>query len=281
MTIESQLFHDNGFVLRKSLFSEAEVAVARDWLLAQDPSKLIKTWTESEPGVPMAIYSVIHETTNPVGRIAVDPRITSVASEIMGEQTYIWSSKVNMKAAWCGAVEYYHQDFVYWRDRGYPSDKMLSCMVFFDRHGIRNAGLHVLPGSHKQGLVAHEPFINLNGLSKWMIPPATLDTLFGSHGIEVVEAEPGDALFFHTSLVHGSSHNISPHRRMICLVQMNTQSNQPSEVPIAAKNFNLRRAEAEVAEAKRRLRYFEEKLSMQRESAEVTFGAPIPKEERC
>jgi hypothetical protein len=62
---------------------------------------------------------------------------------------------------------------------------------------------------------------------------------------------------------------------------MNTQSNQPSEVPIAAKNFNLRRAEAEVAEAKRRLRYFEEKLSMQRESAEVTFGAPIPKEERC
>jgi len=280
VTTERQHFENYGYVLRKSLFSETEVAVARDWLTSQDPSKLIKTWTESEPGVPLAIYSVIHETTNPVGRIAVDARITSAASEIMGEQTYIWSSKVNMKAAWCGAVEYYHQDFIYWKDRGYPSDRMLSCMVFFDPHGIRNAGLHILPGSHKRGLLAHEPFINLNGLSKWMIPPRALDELYESHGIEVIEAQPGDALFFHTSLVHGSSHNISPQRRMICLVQMNTQSNQPTEVPVAAKSFNLRRAELEVAEAQRRLNYFEEKLAKQRTSAEVTFGAPIPKEER-
>jgi len=61
---------------------------------------------------------------------------------------------------------------------------------------------------------------------------------------------------------------------------MNTQSNQPTEVPVAAKSFNLRRAELEVAEAQRRLNYFEEKLAKQRTSAEVTFGAPIPKEER-
>lgn len=280
MSFESKQFEELGYVLIKSLFTESEVASARDWLAAQDSSKLVKTWTESEPGVPLAIYSVIHEEENPVGKVAIDSRITRVASEIMAEETYIWSSKVNMKAAWCGAVEYYHQDFVYWRDRGYPSDRMLSCMVFFDPHGLRNAGLHLFPGSHKHGLIDHEPFINVNGLSKWMIPPKTLDNLNKSHGIEVIEAQPGDALFFHTSLVHGSSHNISPQRRMICLVQMNTSSNQPVDVPVAAKSFNVRRAELEVAEARRRLNYFEDKLLKQQRSSEITFGAPIPKEER-
>lgn len=280
MSVERKRFEEAGFVLRKSLFTEAEVASARDWLVSQEPSKLVKTWTESEPGVPLAIYSVVHEVENPVGKVAIDRRITRAASEIMGEDTYIWSSKVNMKAAWCGAVEYYHQDFVYWKDRGYPTDRMLSCMVFFDPHGPSNAGLHLFPGSHKQGLLDHEPFINLNGLSKWMIPPRILDELNRSYGMEVIEAQPGDALFFHTSLVHGSSHNISPRRRMICLVQMNTTSNQPTEVPVAAKSFNLRRAELEVAEARRRLSYFEDKLFKQQRTTEITFGAPIPKEER-
>lgn len=280
VTVERKHFESQGFVLRKSLFSATEVTHARDWLSSQDPSKLLKTWTESEPGVPLAIYSVVHEVTNPIGQLATDSRISMIASQLMGEETYIWSSKVNMKAAWCGAVEYYHQDFVYWRDRGYPSDRMLSCMVFLDSHSLRNAALHVLPGTHLSGLLAHEPFTNLNGLSKLMIPPQSLDRLYETHGICVIEAEPGDALFFHTSLVHGSSHNISPHRRMICLVQMNTRSNQPTAVPTAAKSSNIRRAEAEVKEARRRLQYFEEKLRRQLGSEEVTFGAPIPKEER-
>ena len=46
------------------------------------------------------------------------------ASILMGDETYIWASKVNMKAAWCGN-EYYHQDLVYWKDRGYPKMKCL------------------------------------------------------------------------------------------------------------------------------------------------------------
>lgn len=273
-------FEERGFVTVHGLFSPESVAIARQWLSSQDPGGLRKSWTETEPGVPLSIYSVVHEASNPIGAIATDPRITEVAGELMGESTYIWSSKVNVKAAWCGAVEYYHQDFIYWKDRGYPTDRMLSCMVFMEPHTIRNAALHVIPGTHRQGLIQHEPFINLNGLSKWMIPPIQLERLHSAHGICAVEGSPGDAIFFHTSLVHGSAHNISPQGRMICLVQMNTASNEPKEVPISARDFNLRRAEAEVHEARRRLAYFEEKLARQSDSSDITFGAPIPKEER-
>ena len=82
-----------------------------------------------------------------------------------------WASKVNMKAAWCGTAEYYHQDLVYWKDRGYPKNEMLSAMIFLDPHNINNAALNVIPTTHKLGFIEHKPFININGLAKFMIPP--------------------------------------------------------------------------------------------------------------
>jgi ectoine hydroxylase len=273
-------FQSKGFIILRNLFSNEEVVEAREWLLSQDPAVLRKSWTETEPGVPLAVYSVIHELTNPLGRIASDERIARIASDLMGVRTYIWASKVNLKAAWCGAAEYYHQDFVYWKDRGYPSDQMLSCMVFMDSHSLSNAALHVLPGTHHHGELDHEPFFNINGLSKWMIPPRDLQEYFETSGIEVVEGEPGDAVFFHASLIHGSGHNISPRNRMICLVQMNTFDNEPTNVEELSVSFNIRRATAELEEAERRLHFFNEKLLRQRLATDVTFGAPIPREEQ-
>jgi ectoine hydroxylase len=231
--------------------------------------------------VPLAVFSVIHKDTHPISLIANDQRMLDMAGELMGAPVYIWSSKVNLKAAWCGTVEYYHQDLVYWRDRGYPRDEMLSCMVFLDPHHLRNAALHVVPGSHRLGFIEHMPFINTNGLSKFMVPPATMDRLYREHGLVVVEAEPGDVLFFHTSLVHGSSHNIGPASRMIVLSQLNTVGNEPREVSAKAREFNLRRAEAELKEAERRYQWFKQKYEKQAASDELTFSAPIPEHEKA
>jgi len=228
----------------------------------------------------IAVYSVVHESNDPIARLARHPRVLAIAGELMGEPVYIWASKVNVKAAWCGTAEYYHQDLVYWKDRGYPKDEMLSCMVFLEPHSIRNAALHVLPGTHRCGFIEHQPFININGLAKYMVPPATLDRLHAEHGLVAIEAEPGDALFFHTSLVHGSSHNISPRGRMILLVQLNTVGNEPREVSVNAKRFNLQRALAEMNEAERRYRWYKDKYERQLTSDELTFSPPIPGEEK-
>ena len=48
---------------------------------------------------------------------------------------------------------------------------MLSAMVFLDPHQNYNAPLNIFPGTHKLGFIKHEPFINLNGLAKFMIGP--------------------------------------------------------------------------------------------------------------
>lgn len=273
-------FKRDGFYLHKGLFGRDEALDAASWLKSQNQASLAKSWTEQEPAVPLAVYTVVHKGNDPIARLCADPRIVDISSELMGEPTYIWASKVNVKAAWAGTAEYYHQDLVYWKDRGYPKDEMLSCMVFLEPHNIRNAALHVLPGTHQQGYIEHQPFININGLAKYMVPPSTLDGLVKTHGILAIDADPGDALFFHTSLVHGSSHNISPHGRMIVLAQLNTVGNEPQGVSTAAKEFNLRRAQLEVQEAERRYKYFKEKYDQQYASDDLTFAPPIPEQEK-
>lgn len=276
-----EAFGRDGYYLHRGLFARQQAEEACAWLKSQDPQRLAKSWTEQEPGVPLAVFSVIHKDTHPISVMANDRRMLDMAGELMGAPVYIWSSKVNLKAAWCGAVEYYHQDLVYWKDRGYPRDEMLSCMVFLERHHLRNAALHVFPGSHRSGFIEHVPFININGLSKFMVPPATLDRLYRECGLVAIDAEPGDVLFFHTSLVHGSSHNIGPESRMIVLSQLNTVGNEPVEVTTNARQFNLRRAEAELREAERRYQWFKQKHENQLTSDEPTFSAPIPEREQA
>ena len=169
---------------------------------------------------------------------------------------------------------------VYWKDRGYLKDKMMSAMIILESHKINNAALHVFPGTHKLGFIKHEPFININGLAKFMISPKNLDKFKKKFGVKVVEAEPGDVLFFHASLVHGSGHNISSDGRMVILSQLNTKNNLPKNVNKKAILFNLSRAKKEYKEAKRRMKWFKKKYITQLKSNKLTFHAPIVKEEK-
>ena len=273
-------FNRKGFFLCRSFFSHKVAIDAAAWVKAQDAEKLAKSWTEQEPGVPLAVYSVVNSGSSPIAQLVTSPKILEVAGKLMGRPTYLWSSKVNIKAPWCGTVEYFHQDLVYWKGRGYPNNDMLSCMIFLEKHNFHNAALQVLPGTHRLGFISHQPFININGLSKRMVPPKILNKLFKDHGLESIEAEPGDALFFHAGLVHGSSHNISPNGRMVLLAQLNTIGNESKEVLDNSKQFNLLLAQAKLEEANRRYKYFKEKQKKQVASNGPLFCAPIPDEEK-
>jgi len=95
-----------------------------------------------------------------------------------------------------------------------------------------------------------------------------------------VEGEPGDVIFFHAALVHGSSHNISPSSRMTILSQLNSVGNEPIDVGSNTRQFNLRRAEFELREAERRYAWFKRKYDEQSASDDVTFAPPVPDRER-
>ena len=273
-------FKDQGYLIFKSFYPKKRLDDALKWLKTRDPKKIAKSWTEKEPGVPIAVYSALGDKNTKVYRVASDKKILDLASQLMSDKVYLWHSKVNFKERWGGTVEYYHQDQVYWKDRGYKSDKMLSCMIPLENHNQKNAGLKIFPKTHKLGFIKHDHFININGLCKFMINQKTLDKFYKKYKLVDIELQTGDILFFHSSIVHGSSHNSSPKSRTIILSQINTISNLPKKVQINAVKFNLKRSKIEFEEAKRRLKWFKKKYFNQKKSSKLTFSAPIPNEER-
>ena len=126
----------------------------------------------------------------------------------------------------------------------------------------------------------HKPFINLNGLAKFMVPPKKLSSLKKKYGVIKINAEPGDVLFFHMACVHGSGHNISSKSRTVVLSQLNGRNNVPTNVKKNSKKFNLLRAKREYSESKRRFAWFKNKYTKQLKSKKLTFSAPIVKEEK-
>lgn len=273
-------YEKNGFVLIKNFIDKSKCIKALKWLKSKNKKKLAKSWTELEPGVDLAVYFIIHKEKSPISELVNDKKVLDFASELVKDKVYIYSSKVNLKAPWCGAVEYFHQDLVYWRDRGYPREDMLSVMVFLEPHNDINAPLNIFPKTHKLGFIKHDPFINVNGLAKYMVPPKTLGKLKKKYGVSRINANPGDVLFFHMGCVHGSGHNISSESRTVVLSQLNTLGNIPKNVEKNSKKFNLKRAKREFDESKRRVVWFKNKYSKQLKSKKLTFSAPIVKQEK-
>ena len=276
---EINSFKKNGFYLYKNFFKKSEITKAKKWMLNQNPKKILKSWTETEPAVDIAVYSVLNENITPVSILSNNKKMLKVASKLIEDEVYVWHSKINFKKAWGGTVEYFHQDRVYWQDRGYPSDKMLSCMILMDDHDISNAGLQVIPKTHKMGFIEHQNFININGLAKFMIPPKVLTKLEKKNKKFQVNGKMGDVLFFHSSLVHGSGHNTSSKDRMIILTQLNTKNNLPTNVNQNAIKFNLFRSKLELRESERRYKWFKNKYNKQKKQNKILYFAPIPKHE--
>jgi ectoine hydroxylase-related dioxygenase (phytanoyl-CoA dioxygenase family) len=273
-------YEKNGFVLIRNIIDKSKCTKALKWLKSKNRKKLARSWTELEPGVDLAVYFIPHKEKSPISELVNNKKVLNIASKLAEDEVYIYSSKVNLKAPWCGAVEYFHQDLVYWRDRGYPREDMLSAMVFLEPHNDLNAPLNIFPKTHKLGFIKHEPFININGLAKFMVPPKTLDKLKKKYGVLRINANPGDVLFFHMGCVHGSGHNISSESRAVALSQLNTLGNIPKNVEKNSKKFNLKRAKREFNESERRLAWFKSKYLKQLKSKKLTFSAPIVKQEK-
>lgn len=107
-----------------------------------------------------------------------------------------------------------HQDLWYFPFR--PADKIVAAWTALQSIDVQNGGLFVLPGSHTRDLLKHMYPTNPT------YPSSPLNK--GFHGVTAREDElvhlsmqPGDTVFFHPLLIHGSGVNRSDDcRKAIC-----------------------------------------------------------------
>ena len=133
-----------------------------------------------------------------------------------------------------GAWEW-HQDYGYWYKNEFLfPDQMISVMVAITEANKANGCLQVIKGTHKMGRIEHGFAGEQVGASQHYVDLAlkTMELIY-------VELMPGDALFFHSNLLHRSEANLSDKARWSLISCYNRAANVPYNEPSQSSTVPL------------------------------------------
>ncbi|WP_353718492.1 phytanoyl-CoA dioxygenase family protein [Dyadobacter sp. 676] len=138
-----------------------------------------------------------------------------------GHSVCHYHSKLMQKEPRVGGAWEWHQDYGYWYKNEflYP-DQMMSVMIAITEANVENGCLQVIKGSHKMGRVEHGFSGEQVGASQRYVDLAlkTMEHVF-------VELNAGDALFFHSNILHRSEANVSDRPRWSLISCYNRSTN--------------------------------------------------------
>jgi ectoine hydroxylase-related dioxygenase (phytanoyl-CoA dioxygenase family) len=129
--------------------------------------------------------------------LASAPALVETVASLIGKPVQVWHDQSQLKPPRVGSAKPPHQDNSYHRIE--PADLTVTAWVAVDEATLENGCMRFLPGSHKWGLVEHQP---LPG-QEHNLSPAGLDL---SSEI-AVPCRAGDVALFHTLVLHHSLPN--------------------------------------------------------------------------
>ncbi len=217
-------FKTKGFVFLPELFSREEAALLLDEAKAIYATDREEVWRESS-GVARTAFAA-HTYNEAHRRLGAHPRLLDPVMQILEEQVYMHQYKINAKAAFDGDVWQWHQDYGTWRrDDEMPEARAMNLAVFLDEVNEFNAPLMIIPKSHKLGVLEAGHDLKTTSYPLWTLDNDKIAELVADGGIVAPKGPPGCGFFFHGTLVHGSTANMSPWDRLIVYVSYNNVDN--------------------------------------------------------
>ena len=168
----------------------------------------------------LALYN--HAGDDLYSVFAKSRRIVDGMEQLLGDEVYLYHFKMMLKEPLVGGAWEWHQDYGYWYNNGCLFPDMASCLIAADRATKANGCLQVLRGSHRMGRLDHGKTGDQVGIEQERV-----DAALAVFPLEYIEAEPGDALFFHGNTFHSSEANLSEHPRHAYICCYNALSNVP------------------------------------------------------
>ncbi len=212
-------FDENGYYLAKGVFSPDEVAAletAFDRIVHQLVSSgedVDATWDGGEATkIAQSGDRILHtHNVQKYSRVWLNAFLNEwfldVVETLIGPDIILHHSKLFQKPAEAGSPFPMHQDWPY-----FPTlhDSMIAGIVHVSKATDAMGCLRVYPGSHRLGRIAGADGRRKNDvLDQYPIENAT-----------IIEAEPGDVVFFHYFTLHGSMPNRSDDLRKTVLCQL-------------------------------------------------------------
>jgi ectoine hydroxylase-related dioxygenase (phytanoyl-CoA dioxygenase family) len=220
---EVKSFHKDGYVIVPNFFSKAEIdklygIAIGDTVIHQhavdlndQSGKKTKLTLWFKPGDD--VYSLLLRSNRMVNSVA---KLLDSDSPICHFHTKLMQKEPKVGGAW-----EWHQDYGYWyKNQFLFPDQLVSVMIALTEANKANGCLQVIKGSHKLGRVNHGFAGEQVGADMVMVEHALkkMEHIY-------VEIQPGDALFFHSNLLHRSEANTSDKPRWSIISCYNSLSN--------------------------------------------------------
>jgi phytanoyl-CoA hydroxylase len=217
LTPEERRFYDEqGYLHIRGLLTPDEAALYRAEVhaLSERQGETDATW-ESQRGAGTKIEHShdVHFRSAAFTRLMVDPRLTTLFTDIIGPNVALHHNKMFIKPPERGSPFPMHQDYPYFPHRDHS---MIAVILHFDDAPVEKGCLCVYPGTHKLGPI---PAIG----SDHHLPVAD----YSIESATPIPAKAGDAIVTNYLTVHGSGMNVSDEPRTTLLIQLRDPADPP------------------------------------------------------
>lgn len=218
-----EAYHRDGFLVVKSLFSQEEIDKLYNSAIENSIMQKNAMDLNDQTGKKTKLSLWFTPGNDVFGYLIRSERMVNSVARLLGQESAVchFHTKLMQKEPKVGGAWEWHQDYGYWyKNQFLFPDQMMSVMIALTTANKANGCLQVIKGSHKLGRVNHGFAGEQVGADMTMVNNAleTMDLIY-------CEIEPGDALFFHSNLMHRSEANLSDKPRWSLISCYNSQSN--------------------------------------------------------
>lgn len=234
-------FATRGFALLPGLLDAATVARLRAEVAAASQVNAPEVLREAG-GAVRTVFS-LHDRAAATGQpgaaaLARDDALLGTVRALLGHQDiYIYHSKANLKPALEGSPFLWHQDYGYWVNDAVPAPRLLTMAVLLEAADDLSGCLYFAPGSHREGLLAHETR-RVGGFEHFTVRADLMRArLQEGPRPEPLAGPAGTVALFDSLVCHASGHNLSGGDRTILYVTYNRCDNAPTHHPATRPSF--------------------------------------------
>ncbi|MEO9004072.1 MAG: phytanoyl-CoA dioxygenase family protein [Ginsengibacter sp.] len=230
-------YNNDGFIIVKDFLKDAEIN--KLYAIATGDGAMSKHAFDlnDQAGKKTKLTLWYTPGNDAYGLLTKSERMVHSVDKLMEGDSAVchFHSKLMQKEPRVGGAWEWHQDYGYWYKNEFLfPGQMMSVMIAITKANKENGCLQVIKGSHKMGRIEHGFAGEQVGASQHYV-----DLALKSMELTYVEIMPGDALFFHSNLLHRSEANLSESPRWSLISVYNRSENIPYNEPSQSSTVPL------------------------------------------
>jgi len=222
-------YERDGYLVVKNFLSEGEVNKLYKIAVEDDAMRKHSFDLNDQTGKKTKLALWYTPGNDAYGLLTRSKRMVESADKLMDGNSSVchFHSKLMQKEPRVGGAWEWHQDYGYWYKNEFLfPGQMISVMIAITDANKENGCLQVIKGTHKMGRIEH-------GFAGEQVGAAQhyVDLALKTMPLIYVELKAGDALFFHSNILHRSEANLSDKSRWSLISCYNRSSNIPYNEP--------------------------------------------------